>query len=91
MKQTNIQGAILKNIINLLLSGNELVEENEKDYIMMQEDLYKDIENKLIRQGFADVDSLMNDIYDYGHSCKRQMLYSGVKAGIKIMKEIDSI
>lgn len=89
MERMNGESTTLTNIINLLSLEKDLMEDNEKDYILMQEDLYKDIENTLKAKGLEEVDSIMNDIHDYGDSCKREMFHVGIKMGMKLMKEIN--
>ena len=75
MNDNLIKKADIDNIINLLKLDIEIMEDDERDYKLMQRVLFRDIERNL-NSVDANVANILSDITDYGEACRSCLLYT---------------
>ncbi len=88
MQKDIISKISINSIINLMLSDVEILEDDENDYSLMQKELFEHIRQRLHDGSYSDIESILNDINDFGSVCKGEAFQIGVKVGLKLMKEL---
>ena len=89
---TILDRASLSYIINLLQRDTECMDDNEQDYQMMQQDLLVETE-RFLRDKLSekDVNMIIGNMRDYATAREGEALQIGVKAGLKLMKELTQL
>ena len=90
MNDNLIKKADIDNLINLLKLDIEIMEDDERDYKLMQRVLFRDIERNL-NSVDANVANILSDITDYGEACRSEALHIGVKVGMKLIQDINGM
>lgn len=88
MRKDMISKISINSMINLMLADVEILEDDENDYSLMQKELFEHIRQQLHDKSYSDIESVLNDINDFGSVCKREAFQIGVKVGLKLMKEL---
>ena len=88
MRKDMISKISINSMINLMLADVEILEDDENDYSLMQKELLEHIRRRLHDESYSDIESILNDISDFGSVCKREAFQIGVKVGLKLMKEL---
>lgn len=84
--------ATLNSVINLLQQETEYMNDDERDYAMMQRDLLIDTEHFLQKKlSVEDISIILGNMRDYGTAREGEALQLGIKAGIKLMKELNEL
>lgn len=84
--------ATLTSVINLLQQETEYMNDDERDYAMMQRDLLIDTEHFLQKKlSDEDISTILGNMRDYGTAREGEALQLGIKAGIKLMKELNEL
>lgn len=92
MYKNIIERTTLSYIINLLQLDTECMDGNEQDYCLMQKDLLADTEKYLHKKvSEEELKIIMDNFNDYGTARAGEALQLGMKAGIKLMKELNQL
>ena len=91
-KTSILERASLNYIINLLQRDTACMGDSEQDYQMMQQDLLVETERFLKdKLSEKDVNIIIGNMRDYGTAREGEALQLGVKAGLKLMKELEQL
>lgn len=79
-------------MINLLQQNAECTNDGEQDYVLMQQDLLMDTKHFLQKKlSDEDVSIILENMQDYGTAREKETLQIGIKAGMKLMKELNEL